>query len=374
MRDYRRNYYFCVLAALLHLPTHAASVSLAWSPGADPIIAGYNLYFGGASGCYTNRISVGKTNAATISCLVPGNTYYFAMTTCGVGGLESPLSGEVSWQVPKPVSAADQLPKLNAIGDLTVGNNAGPQTVNLSGIGFGLNKTNQTLTIKAVSSNIGLIPHPTVHYISPDSTGSLTFTPVTNKTGSATITVAINNGARNYNVTTRKFTVRVITGTGAATAVGGPVITGALTNQGALAGQTRNFTVKAAGIGSLRYQWRFNGAILAAATGPSLTLKKVTANQSGAYSVVVTDRNGSTNSAASLTVYATAAGTLASAGLANGHYTLAVPSVPGCRYIVQASTDFANWVPVRTNIAPFTFVDSNASQFNQRFYRAVYAP
>jgi hypothetical protein len=105
-----------------------------------------------------------------------------------------------------------------------------------------------------------------------------------------------------------------------------------------------------------------------------LTLKNVSANQSGVYSVVVTDRNGSTNSAARLTVYATAAGTLASAGLVKGHYTLAVPSVPGCRYIVQASTDFANWVPVQTNIAPFTFVDNSAGQFNQRFYRAVYAP
>jgi hypothetical protein len=295
------------------------------------------------------------------------------MTTCGVGGLESPLSGEVSWPVPKPVTAADQLPKLNAIGDLTVGKNAGPQTVNLSGIGFGLNKNNQALTIKAASSNIGLIPHPTVNYISPDSTGSLSFTPVANKTGTATITVTVNNGAPNYNVTTRKFTVRVISGTEVVPTVGGPAITGALTNQGALAGQTRNFTVKAAGKGSLRYQWSFNGAILAA-TGPALTLKNVSANQSGVYSVVVTDRNGSTNSAASLTVYATAAGTLASAGLANGHYTLAVPSVPGCRYIVQASTDFANWVPVQTNTAPFTFVDHAAGQFNQRFYRAVYAP
>jgi hypothetical protein len=374
MRDYRRNYYCCVLAALLQLPAHAASVSLAWSPGADPIIAGYNLYFGGTSGCYTNRISVGKTTAATVSSLVPGNTYYFAMTTYGVGGLESPLSGEVSWQVPKPVSVADLLPKLDAIGNLTIGKNAGPQTVNLSGIGFGLNKENQALTIKAVSSNIGLIPHPTVNYLSPNTTGSLIFTPVANKTGTATIMVTINNGAPNNNVMTRKFTVKVITGPGAAPAVAGPAITGALTNQAALIGQTRNFTVKAAGKGSLRYQWRYNGAILMAATGPSLTLKNVSANQSGVYSVVVTDRNGSTNSAASLTVYATAAGTLASAGLVKGHYTLAVPSVPGCRYIVQASTDFANWVPVQTNIAPFTFVDHAAGQFNQRFYRAVYAP
>lgn len=40
-------------------------------------------------------------------------------------------------------------------------------------------------------------------------------------------------------------------------------------------------------------------------------------------------------------------------------------------YIVQISTDLMNWVSVKTNTAPFTFVDGDAGQFNQRFYRAV---
>ena len=59
---------------------------------------------------------------------------------------------------------------------------------------------------------------------------------------------------------------------------------------------------------------------------------------------------------------------------AAGQYALIVAGVPGYNYVVQASTDLVNWVPVQTNTAPFTFVDTNASQFGQRFYRSVYAP
>jgi hypothetical protein len=31
-----------------------------------------------------------------------------------------------------------------------------------------------------------------------------------------------------------------------------------------------------------------------------------------------------------------------------------------------------NWVSVQTNTPPFTYVDTEAGQFNQRYYRAVY--
>jgi hypothetical protein len=75
-----------------------------------------------------------------------------------------------------------------------------------------------------------------------------------------------------------------------------------------------------------------------------------------------------------LTVYATAAATLASTAHADGQYALIVAGVPGYKYVVQASTNMVNWVPVQTNTAPLTFVDTDASQFGQRFYRSVYAP
>jgi hypothetical protein len=372
MRYYRRNHWICILAVLLRLPVSAANVTLAWNPDGDPSVSGYNIYYGGVSGVYTKKISAGNTTNVTVAGLIPGAAYYFAASACSTNGLESPLSNEVSCRVPRTTSTANQSPTLDVIGDLTLNKNAGRQTVNFSGITSGATDENQFLTVRAVSSNPGLIPNPTVNYVCPQAGGSLTFTPVVNRTGTATITVTVKDSGAGNNKVTRKFTVTVAAST-RSTIRRLPVIDRSLTNQTALVGQAASFAVKATGTGILKYQWKFNGTNLPA-TGTTLTLGNVTTNQSGVYSVTVTDWNGSTNSAARLTVYATAAGTLASAGLANGHYTLAVLTVPGCRYIVQASTDLVNWEPVETNIAPFTFEDAAADGFPQRFYRTVYAP
>lgn len=48
----------------------------------------------------------------------------------------------------------------------------------------------------------------------------------------------------------------------------------------------------------------------------------------------------------------------------------------GVNYGIQASTNLnsTNWVSLRTNTAPFTFVDSNAAVYPMRFYRAVALP
>jgi hypothetical protein len=83
----------------------ARSVTLVWDASADATVVGYNVYYGGASGNYTNTIdAVGATNA-TVGGLVKGRTYYFAATayTAGDGTsprLESPFSNEASWTAP----------------------------------------------------------------------------------------------------------------------------------------------------------------------------------------------------------------------------------------------------------------------------------
>ena len=40
----------------------AGSVTLAWNPSTDPIVVGFNIYYGGASVTYTNEFSVGMRN------------------------------------------------------------------------------------------------------------------------------------------------------------------------------------------------------------------------------------------------------------------------------------------------------------------------
>ena len=79
-----------------------ANVTLAWSPIADPLVAGFNIYYGGASGVYTNEINAGTNTSLTISNLTAGATYYFASTTYSAAGAESALSTAVSYTVPLP--------------------------------------------------------------------------------------------------------------------------------------------------------------------------------------------------------------------------------------------------------------------------------
>jgi hypothetical protein len=87
--------------------------------------------------------------------------------------------------------------------------NAGLQTVNLTGISSGATNEFQTLTVTATSSNPALIPTPAVNYTSPNSTGSISFTPVASAFGSATVTVTVNDGGASNNVVSRSFSVIV---------------------------------------------------------------------------------------------------------------------------------------------------------------------
>ena len=63
----------------------------------------------------------------------------------------------------------------------------------------------------------------------------------------------------------------------------------------------------------------------------------------------------------------------------NGSFQLTVTNgQSGQEYIVQASTNLINWVPVYTNpppfVSPFTFTDSNVLNYPDRFYRVVTGP
>jgi len=179
---------------------------LAWDPSPDAQVVGYRVYFGVASGSYTNSANVGAVTNATITGLVVGTTYFFAATAYNAAGDESVFSNEINYT---PAAPANQAPTLNAIANVTINEGAGLQTVNLSGISSGGSNEVQTLTVTASSSNPALIPNPAVNYTSPNSTGTLAFTPVALAFGSATITVQVNDGAASNNIVTRTFSVTV---------------------------------------------------------------------------------------------------------------------------------------------------------------------
>ena len=194
--------------ALLPLNALATgNISLAWDPSSTTNLAGYNIYYGVASLAYTNMVSAGTATSITISNLVEGTTYYFAATAYDTAGLESDYSAEVSGLV--SANVPNQVPTLDALVNVTINENAGLQTVTLSGISSGAITEVQTLAVTATSSNPGIVPNPTVTYTSPNTAGSLTFTPVTSAVGSAIITVSVNDGGASNNIVSRSFTITV---------------------------------------------------------------------------------------------------------------------------------------------------------------------
>jgi hypothetical protein len=98
-----------ILAALITSIQAGGNITLAWNPSSDPVVAGYDIYYGGTSGVYTNETSVGLATSLTISNLVYGSTYYFAATTYNAAGAQSSFSTEVSYTVPTPPPPGVQL-------------------------------------------------------------------------------------------------------------------------------------------------------------------------------------------------------------------------------------------------------------------------
>ena len=73
----------------------AAEVTLAWDPNPEPSVQGYRVYFGKASGFYTNVLDVGNRTDCVIPGLDAGTTYFFACTAYSATGDESNFSGEI---------------------------------------------------------------------------------------------------------------------------------------------------------------------------------------------------------------------------------------------------------------------------------------
>ncbi len=136
-----------------------------------------------SNGTLTYRPALGMSGIATITVLAQDN----GGTANGGVNQSGPQTFTISVN-PAPVNS---LPTINAIGNLSVNQNAGPQVVNLSGITAG--GESQALAVSATSSNPSLIPTPVISYASPSSTGTVTFTSAPGQVGNATITVTVRD-------------------------------------------------------------------------------------------------------------------------------------------------------------------------------------
>jgi len=89
-----------ILFASQGLVMAAQSVSFRWSPNTEPDVAGYRVHYGVASRTYTQIVDVGDSTTATITNLLPGTTYYFALTAYNSVGLQSDYTGELVYSAP----------------------------------------------------------------------------------------------------------------------------------------------------------------------------------------------------------------------------------------------------------------------------------
>jgi len=155
-----------------------------------------------------------------------------------------------------------------------------------------------------------------------------------------------------------------------------PVIIAQPQNQTVAPSNSVSFTVAVSGSANLSYQWYFNtNAPIANATNSTFTLGNVQSTNAGVYSVVVTNVAGSiTSTNAFLTVSAGAPAQphVSNLVFSNGVFSLTVNGDSGPDYIVQVSTNLTDWIGIFTNhlpTPPFNWSDTNAGNFDRRFYR-----
>ncbi|MEO1996328.1 MAG: choice-of-anchor Q domain-containing protein, partial [Planctomycetaceae bacterium] len=112
-------------------------------------------------------------------------------------GISRPQDGDGNGTVLVDIGAFElespDLPTLDNITDVIIDEDAAEQTVNLTGIGASGGES-RPLQVTASSSDAGLVPKPGVTYTSANSTGSIAFTPVSDQSGTVTITVTVEDG------------------------------------------------------------------------------------------------------------------------------------------------------------------------------------
>src|SRR3989449_4997214 len=128
----------CALTALCFLApalSSAAQVTLAWDPNTETDLAGYKLYYGLSNGSYPSSVDVGNLTSYTLSGLLEGRIYYFAVTAYNLSLGESGFSNEVS----------------KAIADVT------SPTVSLTAPVTGVTASGTVMVSASATDNVGIV-------------------------------------------------------------------------------------------------------------------------------------------------------------------------------------------------------------------------
>jgi uncharacterized repeat protein (TIGR01451 family) len=157
-----------------------------------------------------------------------------------------------------------------------------------------------------------------------------------------------------------------------------PVVYVEPTNAVAASGAVAMLRATAFGVGPLTYQWLFNGAPLSGATSNALWLTNVQPEQSGAYSLVVTNVNGATTSpVVQLTVLAPPIILLTGFNSTGTNVSVSLSSTLGVTYTLEYKNSLIDdvWTPI---VPPtpgtggiISLQDTSNAILPARFYRVT---
>ena len=141
---------------------------------------------------------------ASVNLTLPATTTFIALEVAAIENVFNDYRGveyDGHYADRVTIVGENRPPTLDAIPGIEIDEDSPEQVVGLTGISAGDGEV-QPLRVTATSSNTGLIPSPTVSYTTADSTGSLAFTPAPDEHGTATITVTVEDGGPDQDLTT----------------------------------------------------------------------------------------------------------------------------------------------------------------------------
>lgn len=99
-----------ILVVLLSFSVFATGIEVTWNANTETDLAGYKVFYGTASGVYSDSVDVGKVLIYTITNVTQGKTYYVALKAYDTSGNLSGFSPEVFLYVPVPDTTPPTVP------------------------------------------------------------------------------------------------------------------------------------------------------------------------------------------------------------------------------------------------------------------------